>query len=238
MPPTTQAAHPKEHIHDIVMVHNIWTDAPEDLVIEDYTQQTVPVPGTEEPTTGIRQQQFQQIVHRFRPSECFEIRWNGRTHRIMAGEKRALPRYLAEHFANKLADQILGMQDPKGTLGYVNSSTRRPELIDQILIEVVSWHNDADLPDNANDAAIERAKQYNDASAIDNGQIPSNRYGNLRPEKTPVQAGQSEAPKADEDPFGKRTKEQLLKEAVDLGLDVTGKETKAEIIDKIKQNFA
>lgn len=231
---------PQQHPHDIIMVTNIWTDAPKDLVIRSITQQTIQNRESKDASgMDIPELEFKQVEHAFRPAEAFEIKWNSRVYRLAPGQTRALPRYIAVHFAKKIADQILGSQDPSGKLGYINSATKRPEVINKILGEVVTYSGGDDEYD-PNEMAQQKADRINEG--IDNGEIDPV-MGHLAPE--PVQpdvpnteVAQSETEPAPEDAFSKRNKSDLLKEAQDLNLEVTGRETKDELIALIKKNFA
>lgn len=231
---------PQPHPHDIIMVTNIWTDAPKDLVIRSTTQQTIQNKQSQDASgMDIPELEFKQIEHAFRPAEAFEIKWNGRVYRLAPGQSRALPRYIATHFAKKIADQILGMQDLSGKLGYINSATKRPEVMSQILGEVVTYSGGDDEFD-PNEQVLQKAERINDG--IDNGAFDP-LLGHLepepvQPESKPEVAQSDEEEPQPEDPFSKRSKSDLLKEAQDLNLEVTGRESKPELIELIKRNFA
>lgn len=234
---------PQPHPHDVVMVKNIWEDAPKDYVITETTQQTIKnaAASANDPSgMNVPVLEFKEVQHSFRPAEAFEVRWNGRVYRLRPGESRAMPRYLAQHFAKKIADAYLGSQDPTGKLGYINSATKRPEVIAKILGDVLSYAGGDDDVLDPNQQAMQRADQFNQ-DGIDNGEFDP-LLGNLQPEPTqPEQTTQETPPENtdnDNDPFSKKTKADLLKEAQELELTVTGRETKPELIELIKKNFA
>lgn len=234
---------PQPHPHDVVMVKNIWEDAPKDYVITETTQQTIKnqAASANDPSgMNVPVLEFKEVTHSFRPAEAFEVKWNGRVYRLRPGESRAMPRYLAQHFAKKIADAYLGSQDPTGKLGYVNSATKRPETIAKILGDVLSYAGGDDDVLDPNQQAMQRADEFN-RDGIDNGEFDP-LLGNLQPEPTQPDPNQqppdTEDPDKQNDPFANKTKSDLLKEAQQLNLEVTGREKKEDLIELIKKNFA
>lgn len=66
--------------------------------------------------------------------EYFQVKWDGRPHRIAPGKIRKMPRWLALHFAKHLADHLLMKKEAKeGKTGYLNSPVERPKVLAQIL---------------------------------------------------------------------------------------------------------
>lgn len=231
---------PKRHPHDSVMVHNVWIDAPKNLVITRTTQKTVHMQGDVDPSgMEINQQAFRTVEHSFKPSEAFEFKWGGKIYRMRPNQKRVFPRYLAEHFAKHLANAMLGEKDPMGTKKLVSSVTERPKLIKKIILGTVS-HVGGDMEEvTADDLAMQQAEQYNES--VDNGDYDP-LLGELVPDADDDTTATDDGDGLDDtnqdppanDPFEKRTKEELIKEAAQLGVDIKSTDKKDDIIAKIK----
>lgn len=176
-------------------------------------------------------------------ADKFQVRWNGTPFSIKAGGERLFPRYIAKHFAKHLADRVLTLQAQRGSYEpRLNSATERPKILQQILVGVHEYYGDEPEYDEGK-AAAEKVEQIN---AVSIGKIPDPMVGNLRPDPKPTSEILEEA-KNNPDPIteeekqkeeltGKRTatKEQLLLECARLDIPVTGKESRPELLSKLK----
>lgn len=190
MPPQTQtppvAAQPKPHEHDSVAVTNVDVNCHEStLFTVERSIPVAPTPGENNPM-NIPRHQSQQQESSFEHSEYFEVRYNSQPFRILPGETKIFPRYIAEHFAKHLADHMLQkMEDEEERnakklgrsprKGLVQSNVERPKMLDSIL-EVKVWFLDG----VQQDMGVPQAD--NGAPALDIGNVPNYAMGNLKPE--------------------------------------------------------
>jgi hypothetical protein len=144
------------------------------------------MPGENNPM-NIPRHQSQQQESAFDHSQYFEVRYNGQPFRILPGETRIFPRYIAEHFAKHLADHMLQkMEDEEERTakeqgrsprkGLVQSNVERPKVLNQIL-KVEVWFLEGQTADQANDSNV-----YDGAPATDLGHVPNYALGTLKAE--------------------------------------------------------
>lgn len=166
--------------------------------------------------------------------DYFQVKWHGRPHRIPPGKTKRMPRFLAEHFAKHLADHLLTKKEEEtGKQGLLNHPQERPKIISQILIGVDEWY----LGDNETDAGQQVEDMVEELNpndkAIDLGVVPNKVMGVLV--ETPKIEDFKEPDKPEEQPKeGEKSREDLIKECIDLGIEIKGSETLEQLTDKIK----
>lgn len=240
---------PKEHPEDTLIVRNILVG--DDNEIEDVIPYANARPSID-PSTG--QQHFVNQIdtnlfeYSWNTKEYFEVRWDGRPHRIKAGDTRRMPRYLADHFAKYLIDYILTQrEDREKVTGLVKNRLERAKLYKQIIVGVDSYYN-GDTWDYEREGNFVE-KQVNELNrpdtAIDLGEVPNIALGygvtDNPPESiedldvpvipmNPINPG---SPTTQEDLIAAKTIGQLRTEAKQLGIEIKptmNKEALAEAI--------
>ncbi len=186
--------------------------------------------------------------HVWDTSEYFEVRWDGRPHRIRPGMTRQFPRYLADHFAQHLIDFILTCQEEEEKLkGLMKNRSARKNLYDQIIVGTISYYN-GDYIDGMVDGLrpellMQQASQPG-ANAFNAGQVvnPAAGYGltDKPPEKiddgvfVPAEpTDNTGSPKTQSGILSTKSRQDLMKEAKALGLDVTNTMTKDQLGEMI-----
>lgn len=234
---------PKEHPEDTLIVRNILVG--DETEVEDVIPYANARPSID-PSTG--QQHFVNQIdtnlfeHSWNTREFFEVRWDGRPHRIKAGETRRMPRYLADHFAKYLIDFILMQRETKEKVtGLVKNRLERGRLYKQIIIGVDSYYN-GDMYDYEREGNFVE-KQVSDLNKVDNainlGEVPNIALGygttdkppekiDLEPEK-PVAPSPTSAPKTQDELIAEKTIGQLRSEAKQLGIEVKNTMTKDDL---------
>lgn len=172
-------------------------------------------------------------------SDYFQVRFGGKPFRIEPGKTRNLPRYIAEHYAKHLADRMLIRTGKK-----TNDAKLRPELIEKILPGVESYYGgDEEL----NPEAADHRRFVREEESLDIGEDD----GPMGPLQDPTddlmsldtlleETGDS----LDEHPTGETSivdpskplpsMKELKAAAVEVGAEVTGKETKIELAGKVR----
>lgn len=229
---------PKEHPEDTLIVRNILVG--DDTEIEDVVPYANARPSID-PQTG--QQHFVNQIdtnlfeYSWNTREYFEVRWDGRPHRIRAGETRRMPRYLADHFAKYLIDFILMQRETKEKVtGLQKNRLERAKLYKQIVIGVDSYYNgdiwDYEREGNFVEHQVSELNQTGTA-AHDLGEVPPVALGygttdkapepldgigeTYTPSINPINPG---APTSQEDLIATKTIGQLRQEAKQLGIEV------------------
>jgi hypothetical protein len=237
---------PKEHPEDTLIVRNILVG--DDTEIEDVIPYANARPGID-PATGaphfVNQIDTNQFEHSWNTKDFFEVRWDGRPHRIRPGETRRMPRYLADHFAKYLIDFILSQREEREKLtGLVKNRMERAKLYKQIIAGVDSYYN-GDLYDYQREGNFveEQVTKLNDTggSAHDLGAVPPVALGYGTTDKPPEPVAPPE-PLAMNDPLlnpqGSKTQEELIatrtisqlrSEAKQLGIEVKNTMTKEDL---------
>lgn len=108
------------------------------------------------------------LIHTKNPtSEYFEVKWGGYSYGIAAGETRTFPRFIAEHFAKHLADQILlrkektHKQDTGKDKLFLNSRRERPLVIKSIIVGVYSYFQPQSKSNDPNAQVAQMVEQLN-----------------------------------------------------------------------------
>ena len=239
---------------DIILVCNIDTNC------DDFSQDVVRTSRRlQDPETGAWTTLYEEQADEWSHAEFFQVRWSGYPHRIRPGETRLMPRYIAEHYAKHLADHILGLEEKKtGRRGLLQSRIERPKTLAKILLSVEQYYYGAtEMDDGAKGAAAVEALNQGERP-LDLGVIPHPTIGILKDEPPSVEeimkkAGEEvennpQAPvedsvkdKAEEmktSLFDKDkplpVKAELIKTAVQLGIDIKGSETSEQLANLIR----
>jgi hypothetical protein len=178
--------------------------------------------------------------NRYPHSEYFQVKWGGKPHRIAPGQTKKMPRFLAEHFAKHLADHILfKLEDQTKKRGLINSPVERPRVISEILLGVDTYFGSDE--DTSVTEPVDTGMP--EERAMDLGEVPNPLMGVLKgnasvtsplPDSVPVQAKSEEKVSIWDDDKPKPAREQLLADCDKLGIEITGKESDDQLIDKIK----
>lgn len=238
---------PKEHPEDTLIVRNILVG--DDTDVDDVIPYANARPGVD-PNTGaqhfVNQIDTDLYEHTWNTSEFFEVRWDGRPHRIKAGETRRMPRYLADHFAKYLIDFILMQREDKEKLtGLLKNRLERQKLYKQIIIGVDSYYN-GDMYDYEREGTYVE-KQVQELNVTDNafnlGSVPNVALGYGTTDKPPEHidieldevptTNTPQRPQTRDELIAAKTIGQLRTEAKQLGIEVKNtmnKETLASAI--------
>lgn len=230
---------PKEHPEDTLIVCNILVG--DDNEIEDVIPYANARPSID-PATGTQHfvNQIDTSIYQnvWNTRDFFEVRWDGRPHRIKAGETRRMPRYLAVHFAKHLIDYILSQREEKEKVtGLVKNRLARQKLYDQIITGVDSYYN-GDLWDYEREGTYveQQVQQLNTPdNAINLGEVPdlAMGYGLTDKEPEPLIEVDKEPltikPQTQEELIASRTIGQLRSEAKIAGIELTNTMTKEQI---------
>lgn len=173
-------ANQKTDPQDIILVKNIDVDCAESTQDIVRTSRKVRDPETDQITT-VYEEQMEEWNH----ADFFQVKWSGHPHRIRPGETRRMPRYIAEHYAKHLADHMLTKAEVKEQKkGLVQSPTRRPATLGQILLRVEEYFlQDAPLSEGeAGAAEVDKLNPAEESRALNLGVIPPTAVGVLTPE--------------------------------------------------------
>lgn len=226
---------PKEHPEDTLIVRNILIG--DDTEVED----VIPYANARasiDPSTG--QQHFVNQIdtnlfeYSWNTKEFFEVRWDGRPHRIKAGEIRRMPRYLADHFAKYLIDFILIHRETREKVtGLLKNRLERAKLYKQIIVGVDSYYNGDMFNYEREGTYVEQqVDQLNKTSnAVDLGEVPNIAMGygttdkppesiDFEPDLPPILPSTPDAPKTQDELIEAKTIGQLRTEAKQLGIEV------------------
>lgn len=232
LPQRTQG--PKEHPEDTLIVRNILVG--DDTEIEDVIPYANARPGID-PNSGaqhfVNQIETNVFEYSWSTKDFFEVRWDGRPHRIKAGETRRMPRYLADHFAKYLIDFILSQREEKEKVtGLVKNRLERAKLYKQIIIGVDSYYN-GDLYDYQREGNFveQQVAELNQpmGNAANLGEVPPVALGYGTSDKAPEpledllvapEPYTPEVPKTQDELLASKTIGQLRSEAKQLGIEV------------------
>lgn len=225
---------PKEHPEDTIIVRNILVGDSTD--VEDVIPYANARPGID-PSTGaqhfINQIDTNIYEHTWNTADFFEVRWDGRPHRIKPGETRNMPRYLADHFAKNLIDFILiHREEREKVTGLVKNRSERAKLYKQIVVGVSSYYN-GDMWDYEREGTFveEQVEKLNQSTnALDLGIVPNLAMGYGVTDKAPEPIISAESlepipsplakPQTQEELVASKTIGQLRSEASQLGIEV------------------
>lgn len=235
---------PKEHPEDTMIVRNILIS--DETEIEDVIPYANARPSVD-PQTG--QQHFVNQIdtnlfeYSWNTRDFFEVRWDGRPHRIKPGETRRMPRYLADHFSKYLIDFILTQREMKEKVtGLLKNRLERAKLYKQIIVGTDSFYN-GDMWDFQREGNYVE-KQVNELNKVDNainlGEVPNIALGygtNDKPpekiETDPVTLAPSitpsQPPKTQEEIIASKTIGELRTEAKQLGIEFKNTWTKEDL---------
>lgn len=225
---------PKIHPEDTLIVRNILVG--DDTEVQDVVPYANAKPGID-PNSGaqhfVNQIETDIYEHSWSTKDFFEVRWDGRPHRIKPGETRRMPRYLADHFAKILIDFILTQREEKEKLtGLLKNRQERAKLYKQILIGVDSYYN-GDLYDYQREGNFveQQVEQLNTTTNVhDLGEVPPVALGwgttDKAPEHVddtplpPIPSSNPGNPSTQEELIAAKTIGQLRSEAKQLGIEV------------------
>lgn len=179
-------------------------------------------------------------------SDFFQVKFDGKPYRIAPGKTALLPRFVAEHFAKHLANHLLQKkEDETGRRGLVSSPTERPNILKQIITEV----NTGEFTMPTVSEPVIATPAVDNTPTEDAGIVPNTAEGVLIPEPPTlaeilVVAGE-DPNKVDRIPINETsivddkkplpTRKQLIELCYNQSIDITGMETKAELIEKLKR---
>ncbi len=183
----------------------------------------------------------------------FSVTWNGVLFRIPPGGMRKMPRYLAFHYCKHLTNRMIERMDMeqfgrKMKTSRIRDPKLRNDLQKKILVAVEQYH----IEDVA-DAQKELMKMYGDLNPDDTtapmnlgdvdipleppaiSDLEVDDMGNpILSEIIPIANDQNGVGQDELDRVPlKRSKPELIAEAEELGLELTGDETKQELQDMI-----
>lgn len=225
---------PKIHQEDTLIVRNILVG--DDTEVQDVIPYANAKPGID-PNSGaqhfVNQIETDVYEHSWSTKDFFEVRWDGRPHRIKPGETRRMPRYLADHFAKILIDFILTQREEKEKLtGLLKNRQERAKLYKQIIIGVDSYYN-GDLYDYQREGNfVEQQVQEmntNTPNVRDLGEVPPVALGwgttDKAPEHVedilpPIPSANTGSLTSQEELIAAKTIGQLRSEAKQLGIEV------------------
>lgn len=240
---------PKEHPEDTMIVKNILVE--DETAVEEVIPYATVKNQTRDPRTP-SQYDFNRLdnhvyEHTWNTKDFFEIRWDGRPHRVKPGQERFFPRYLADHFAKNLIDFILSRREEKEKLtGLMKNRLERAKLYKEIVVGVASYYNGDALDGEREGFRVERMvedmNKPDAQSAFNVGEVlnPALGYGTSDkppekiedepPQNPPAPAPKAEgAPKSQQDLIAGKSRQELMKEAKTLGLEVTSDMTKEQL---------
>ena len=240
---------------DIILVKNIDTDCTESSTDVVRTSRKL-----QDPETGQWFNEFVEIPEEWNHKNYFQVKWSSQPHRILPGETKLMPRYIAEHYAKYLATHMLGkMEKTTGRMGLIQSSVERPKMLARILLRVESYHLGDSMADEGARAVAEVEALNKGERALDLGTIPNPAIGVLKAEPPTIdeimkKAGEdatglpstipADAPvdqKVEEvktSLFDKSKplppKGQLITTAVKLGIEIKGNESSDQLATMIR----
>jgi len=185
---------------------------------------------------------FEDEESGYNHSEFFEVKWDGKPHRVAPGETRKFPRYIATHFMKHLTDHIINKLDPDGKKKLWQDKKVRGEIEKKIWIGVDSYVLEQDTKMQSPPPV--------DAPVVDVRPAPEPvQVESEKPKYTPppsvksaAQPVEPPAPVKDYpvDDKGNRiyTLVELRSECDKLDIPYTEKEGKEELQTKIKKEFA
>lgn len=198
-------------------------------------------------------------VRSFLHTDYFEVKWDGRPHRIVPGQTRNFPRWLAKHYAKHLTDHIL----TKRSLP-INHATERIRVLNSIFVKVVElFEEPEDLtqgqivgrevddlntpPPGPNIPFSNGQGRSQELHEADLGSIPDPTIGVLKNPPKDITEVMKEAgnldeipsdlamPKGTDDAKPRPTRGELFKEADKLGIEVSGKENVDQLMEMISK---
>lgn len=222
---------PKEHPEDTLIVRNVLVG--DETEVEDVIPYANARPSID-PSTG--QQHFVNQIdtnlfeHSWNTRDFFEVRWDGRPHRIKPGETRNMPRYLADHFAKNLIDFILIHREEKEKVtGLVKNRMERTKLYKQVIVGVSSYYNGDSWEYGREGNYVEQqvADMNRNDNAINLGEVPNLAMGygvtDKEPEPIdpePILPELHTAPRTTDELIASKTIGELRSEAKRLGIEI------------------
>ena len=82
---------------------------------------------------------FYDEAEDYNHKDYFQVKWDGKPHRVAPGEVRKFPRYIAVHFIKHLINHILDKMDPKGNKKLMQNKKLRAEIEKKIWVGVDSY---------------------------------------------------------------------------------------------------
>lgn len=178
----------------------------------------------------------------------FQVKWGGQAFSIGAGQTKTYPRFLAEHFAKHMTDFFLLRLEKKESIAkgqsLLQSSQHRPKVVERIL-KVKQYYLES--PDSQDPSLLNQVKDLNDGADeefVDMGLVAEDPVlGALQDididKAEPVRNEDAATSSSLDNPateLGKgKSDADLKKEAKELGIKLTGKETREEILAKIAE---
>lgn len=239
---------PKEHPEDTMIVKNILID--DETIVEEVIPYATIRNQAHDPRTP-SQYDFNRLdnhlyEHSWSTKDFFEVRWDGRPHRVKPGQQRFFPRYLADHFAKALIDFILTKREKDEKLtGLMKNRLERAKLYKQIVVSVASHYNGDGFGDSEGlrvERQVAEMNQKSDANAFSVGEVVNPALGYGTTDKPPERIEDDIAPpilsqvgpkSSPQEIVATKTRNELMKEAKKLGLDVTPDMTKDQLATAI-----
>ncbi len=237
---------PKGHPEDTLIVMNILVD--DETEVEEVIPYANSRRDPRHPDAGTSMD-FSRLdnhifEHSWNTKDYFEVRWDGRPHRIYPGKTRHFPRYLAEHFAKAMIDFILTKREDKEKLtGLMRNRLERKKLYDQIIIGVASHYNGDGFEDAPEGLRVEHQVGQMNVQAFNVGEVPNVAMGYGLTDKPPEKVEDTPVTSGGDKPAGvpwtvetltqARTRPELMREAKQAGLEVTPDMTKDQLATAI-----
>lgn len=227
--------------YESVMVSNI------DLGCSETSVDIVKVSNRVQDDEGNLSTQIFDKHEEWNHADFFRVKFDGKPYEVAPGKTKLFPRFVAEHFAKHLADHLLQKKEnATNRKGLVQSPVERPKVLAQIIVEVNQdiQTSPADVPVDQTVTQLEDNLPTEDA-----GVVPNTAIGELKPEPPTLEellrvAGEDPT-KVDRIPIEETsisddkkplpTRKQLIELCYQQSIDITGMETKAELIEKLKR---
>lgn len=149
----------KNNENDTVTVKNI------DIDCHDVTYDSVRVSERwRDPESGRVLTQFKDQSYQFDHIEGFQVRWSGQPFTLKPGEMARMPRFLAEHFAQHLADHMLDKKGLELNRALRNDPIWRPKILKEIIISEEPFFST--MGDSVGQATLNQVRDMNDSNVV------------------------------------------------------------------------
>lgn len=139
---------PKAHEQDMLIVKNIALD--DHTLSRDIKQ----VPRTLYDERGERATEYELVEEVWDNSKGFRVKWGGKWHVLKPGEKKLMPRYIAEHWSHHLIDHLMLKANHN-----LSDKVERARLQRQIIIGVYEFFESEEEEDGV--AAVREVEEAN-----------------------------------------------------------------------------
>lgn len=232
-----QSTKQKEHPQDTMIVLNILVG--DDTDISEIIPYATPRRQGKDSRTpdqfDLNRLDNKEFEHEWNTKDFFEVRWDGRPHRIKPGEQKFFPRYLADHFAKVLIDFMLTKRAKKEKLkGLVGNRAERAKLYKKIIVGVASYYN-GDVFESEGLQVEREVDNLNEPTALNVGEVVNPALGNVDtiPEKIEEVTETTTNAKSQQELIDSKSRNELMKEASHLGIKVSVSMSKEDLANAI-----